>query len=164
MLVIGYGNTLRRDDGAGVRLAEALVEDPLCSGIRVETGHQLTPEMAVLIAEADVQGVIFFDADVQAVEVSLARLDDAVPSPSAGHHLTPATVMLYADRLYGHRPAAWTVSLPAFDLGHGDQLTEQAEAWVRAGIERVRSMVSYLDTSKDFGKAVDDGAGIGSNT
>jgi hypothetical protein len=45
LLVIGYGNSLRRDDGVGPRVAEA-VEALQLPGVRTLTCQLLTPEFA----------------------------------------------------------------------------------------------------------------------
>ena len=50
-LIIGYGNTLRGDDGAGRRVVEALA-DTLPPGAAVSL-HQLTPEWAETISHVD---------------------------------------------------------------------------------------------------------------
>ncbi len=63
VLVIGYGNTLRRDDGVGVRAAELMAADPRFAGVEVLTAYQLTPELSLDIATASL--VIFVDADVR---------------------------------------------------------------------------------------------------
>jgi hydrogenase maturation protease len=60
-LVIGYGNTLRRDDGVGVRVAELLAVDPRMEGADILAVHQLTPELAIDVGEATL--VVFVDAD-----------------------------------------------------------------------------------------------------
>ena len=55
-LVIGYGNRLRSDDGAGPRVAERLASD----GVAVRVCDQLVPELA-----DDLKGravVVFVDA------------------------------------------------------------------------------------------------------
>jgi len=46
VLVIGYGNTLRGDDGLGQRAAEALAQRALPDGVEVLSCHQLTIELA----------------------------------------------------------------------------------------------------------------------
>ncbi|HEY9173382.1 MAG TPA: hydrogenase maturation protease, partial [Verrucomicrobiae bacterium] len=51
LLVIGYGNTLRRDDGIGPKVAEAVAELNL-PGVRSLACPQLTPELAEPIAHA----------------------------------------------------------------------------------------------------------------
>src|SRR5690348_5980583 len=58
-LVIGYGNTLRSDDGAGPRAA-AEVGAWGVPGLRAWAVHQLTPELASPIASARL--VVFVDA------------------------------------------------------------------------------------------------------
>ena len=48
VLVVGIGNTLRRDDGAGCFFAEALAAELVRAGVDVtlELHHQLAPELA----------------------------------------------------------------------------------------------------------------------
>ena len=46
ILIIGFGNPLRSDDGVGWRAAEELEHKLSGSGVEVITCHQLTPELA----------------------------------------------------------------------------------------------------------------------
>ncbi|MGF1587982.1 MAG: hydrogenase maturation protease [Pleurocapsa sp.] len=62
-LVIGYGNTLRSDDGAGQSAANQIAAWGL-PNVRSLAVHQLTPELAEDIANADT--VIFVDAVISA--------------------------------------------------------------------------------------------------
>lgn len=59
ILIIGYGNNLRSDDGVGRYLAEIIEQQqlPLVKALSV---HQLTPELVLEIADS--QAVIFIDA------------------------------------------------------------------------------------------------------
>ena len=63
VLIIGFGNCLRGDDGAGCRIARKLDnyfhQDP---DVRVIGAHQLTPEMSEDIAGSEF--VLFLDAAV----------------------------------------------------------------------------------------------------
>ena len=63
LLVIGYGNTLRGDDGVGPRVAEAVGELNL-PGVHTLICPLLTPELANPISRAG--KVIFVDAAVDA--------------------------------------------------------------------------------------------------
>ena len=58
ILVIGYGNELRRDDGLGPRVAASLAGP----GVRALAVRQLTPELAEEVATARL--VVFVDARV----------------------------------------------------------------------------------------------------
>ena len=78
-MVIGYGNTLRGDDGVGPRVAEAVAALAL-PGVRTLVCAQLSPEHADPVAQA--RTVIFVDAAVNAPrEVQLRELEPADTSP-----------------------------------------------------------------------------------
>ena len=153
ILVIGYGNTLRRDDGAGVRLAERLAGGSLRFSVRVETAHQLAPEMAPTIAEPDVEAIVFVDASAAVDEVMLSRIEPVELSPALGHHLTPPVLMVYADRLYGRTPPAWLMSLPASDFEHGEMLSESCEAGVDCGYMRLCGLIEDVRGDSEANRA-----------
>jgi hydrogenase maturation protease len=130
ILVIAYGNTLRRDDGAGVALARKLVRHWRKLGIAAQqlAVTQLTPELAAEIANIAAAMVIFVDtsaANTAGIEVRALDLD--TPSPSLGHHLDPATLILYARLLYGYRAPAWVITIAGTDFGHGEGFSPQVE-------------------------------------
>ncbi|MBX3732550.1 MAG: hydrogenase maturation protease [Verrucomicrobiae bacterium] len=124
LLVIGYGNTLRGDDAAGPIAAGAVASLGL-PGTRVETRHQLVPELSADIATAGI--VIFMDAgtltDRDPPRVtqlrSLRVTGRPMRQPLFGHHLDPSAVLAVAARVYGRRPAAWllTITAEAFEAG-----------------------------------------------
>ena len=141
LLIIGYGNSLRRDDGAGLVLAERLAGLWQAEGhsVRLLLTQQLTPEMALDLAEEDVGGVIFVDASVEPrTEVALLPVDDEYSTSGSdrhaglNHHVGTAMLLTYAERLYGHRPMAWLLPVPAVDLAHGEGLSATTTAFVDA--------------------------------
>jgi hypothetical protein len=71
LLVIGYGNELRGDDGVGPAAARAVAawNEPGVQGIAT---HQLTPELADAIAGAE--EVVFVDARIGAGEVVVQQV------------------------------------------------------------------------------------------
>ena len=145
-LVIGYGNTLRRDDGVGVRVAELLAADPRLAGADVLAVHQLTPELAIDVAAASV--VVFVDADVQASpgKVVTRRLasepDPASADPGASsHHVGAAELLALARSLTGHAPEAVTVAVGIADLEVGEGLSASVEAALPEAVELVAGLV-----------------------
>jgi len=136
MLIIAYGNPLRRDDGAGLRLGEILERlwrerDGRVLHIAV---HQLTPDLAEDIARDDVFGVVFTDARVVSAKSGNARPEIRVRPLSAksrppvlGHDLDPAVIMACARRLYHRRPPVWLATVPGVDFNHGEGLSKTAE-------------------------------------
>jgi hydrogenase maturation protease len=135
ILIIAYGNSLRRDDGAGLRLGEILEniwrERKWC--VERIAVHQLTPELALSVARDDVSAVVFTDARVvskeskrSSPEILVQALPAAPQSPSLGHHLSPAAVMAYARLLYAKTPRAWIATVPGVDFDHGESLSTVA--------------------------------------
>ncbi len=125
LLVLGFGNTLRGDDAAGVLAADALAALGR-PGFTVESRHQLTPELAELVAGFD--RVVFIDAEPapDGTVQEPARMQELVPveagssRPSVfGHHQDPRALLGMAQRLYGRTPCAWLVTIGArsFELG-----------------------------------------------
>jgi hydrogenase maturation protease len=134
ILIISYGNSLRRDDGAGLILAEQLEDHLKGQGRKVKriSVHQLTPELAMEVADESVQAVVF--ADTRVVDPRAGSFDLQVqsvqnlPGPaSLGHQLSPGAVLAYASLLYHHYPPAWLLTVPGVDFAHGEGVSEVAE-------------------------------------
>lgn len=62
VLIVGYGNPLRRDDGVGWYAAQRLSHELSGEQAEVIACHQLMPELAERISQTDL--VIFIDAAV----------------------------------------------------------------------------------------------------
>jgi hydrogenase maturation protease len=81
-LVIGHGNELRGDDGAGPSVARAVASWHL-PGVRTLAVHQLTPELAEDLAQT--KRVVFVDAAVHANEVYWQQVRAADVPLRLGH-------------------------------------------------------------------------------
>ncbi len=141
ILVIGYGNTLRGDDGAGY-ITSLIVEEWNLAGVRVLPARQLTPDLAQDMSHADC--VILVDAfpashDDASIEVRrLSGVRDTVAASAIGHAGHPEHLLEMARVLYAHDPEVWLVGIPArqFDLPNwlsNNTRTRMGEAlaWIR---------------------------------
>ena len=137
-LLLGVGNTLRRDDAAGPVVVEGIADRPGC---RRFIAHQLLPEHADELAWCD--RVVFVDAAVHADHVRIERLMSSVSPPALGHACDPAWLLGLCAALHDRAPPAWLLTVPAFDLGFGEGLSEMS----RAGIAVATRMLSdWLDS------------------
>ncbi len=142
LLVIGYGNTLRRDDGVGPRVAEAVATLAL-PGVSTLTFPLLTPELAEPVSRARV--VIFVDAAVDAPrEVQLRKLLPADSARVMGHAANPATLLALARDVFGHAPEAWWLTVPVKDLGVGEALSAMAQRGLVTAVTAVRKCAAGL--------------------
>lgn len=143
-LVIGYGNTLRKDDGAGPLVAETVASWNL-PGVTSWAVHQLTPELAEEIAKVDM--VLFIDASVLPLATPEIGQTQVEPDPKStgmiGHVSDPGVILYLAEALYGKRPrASWLITIPAADLEMGEGLSPTAQAGVNQALERVKALLS----------------------
>ena len=140
MLVIGYGNDLRSDDGAGRAVADAIAGRAL-PGVEVRSMSQLTPELSLEIAGRHT--VVFVDADVDATELRTRK----VVAGSAGdrvmtHHGDPATLLELTSTV-GEAPAeAFVVSIPATNLEMGFEFSPPT---AKAVVEAVDFIVELAE-------------------
>jgi hydrogenase maturation protease len=141
-LVIGYGNTLRGDDGAGPRIAEVVARQAW-PGVAAVVVHQLTPELAARIAEAEL--VIFVDARLAASAseaCDVRRIETSARPTSAGHVCDPRSLLSLAEQAFGHRPEAVSVTIPALDLAFGERLSAPTLREMRAALVALVSLLA----------------------
>ena len=138
LLVIGYGNTLRSDDGVGPRVADAIASLAL-PGVETFSCDLLTPELADPISRAAT--VVFVDAAVDAPrEVMLRELAPAESSQLMAHAADPRTMLALARDVFGHAPIAWWLTIPVEQLGFGQELSPIASKGFDQAVERVKSI------------------------
>jgi hydrogenase maturation protease len=130
ILVIGYGNPFRQDDGIGYLAALR------AGGLAV---HQLTPELAEPISRADL--VIFVDADrdLWPGAVTETELSPAEAAAQFTHHVAPETLMALAQSLYGRSPKAKMIHAGGEWYGLGDDLSPGGSAALDKVLVMLRS-------------------------
>lgn len=140
LLVIGYGNTLRGDDAAGVLAARAVSRE--LPEARVIEATALLPEFAEEIAQAHT--VVFLDADVRA-ETAAVRdlLKEREEFAEDAHAFTAGALLHLAGRLYGAVPArALLVGIPAGDFELGETLSPRTLRGIDEAVDAVRGIVA----------------------
>lgn len=138
LLVIGYGNTLRGDDAAGPRVAQA-VEALRLPAVRVLTCHQLAPELAEPIAQA--QRVVFVDAAVDRPrKVRLRVLRPHTGAPTSSHAADPRALLALARELFGRAPRAWWLTIPAIRFDFGETLSATTRRGIALAVQKIRAL------------------------
>ena len=153
-LVIGYGNSLRTDDGVGRYAAERLASDARLAGATVLQVHQLAPELALDIGRSGV--VVFVDAGTgpAAGTFTVSELGrDSVPAPTWSHHLDPSSLVALAGELYGAAPAAWVVTVGVESLEAGDRLSPAVEAALPRIVDAVADLATGAVAGAGSGRA-----------
>ena len=138
LLVIGYGNTLRGDDGVGPRVAEAVAAMNL-PGVRTLVCQMLTPELADQISQARV--AVFVDAAVDAPnEVHLRKLEPNESSQLMAHAADPRTILALARDVFDHAPQAWWLTIPVVKLDFSEDLSLEAQRGFEEAVEKIQTL------------------------
>ena len=149
VLVVGYGNTLRTDDGLGWHAAECLGDDPRLTGAVILQRHQLMPELAYDLSAADL--VVFIDATTSkpAGQVDVERVQPLERSVgTSSHHVSPATLVSLSHQLYGRAVEAYVVSCGVQSVEMGDHLSSVVEAALPKVIDAVAELVGSPHSPK----------------
>jgi hydrogenase maturation protease len=169
VLLYGYGNPGRGDDGLGPALAAA-IEELGIPNTAVDANYQLTVEDAAEIARYD--AVVFADAAMQGPSPFwFSRIEDRVIEQAGSalgwtsHSVSPAQVVALARGMFSSKVAAFALGIRGHAFGELDEgLSVAAQGNLAAAVVFVRKALierrfeRYL---KEFGhSAAGDVAGI----
>jgi hydrogenase maturation protease len=142
ILVIGYGNTLRGDDGVGYLVAETVAgwQVPTLRSLAV---HQLLPELAEVMAEVDI--VIFVDAirigDPTSAKIAFEPLSTEGDATIGTHRFSPQSLLSLSQQLYNANPVAYLLTIPAIDFTLGNPLSAIACLGKEAALDYLKSFL-----------------------
>jgi len=115
MLLIGYGNSGRCDDGLGPAFADR-IDAMRLPGLDIDIDYQLTVDHALAVAEAE--RVVFADALMGSDSpYEFGPIHPGAAGSLASHSLTPATVLELARTLYGKQPEAFVLGIAGVEFG-----------------------------------------------
>ena len=130
ILIYGYGNPGRQDDGIGARfveLADAWIEKEKLAGVYTDCNYQLNIEDAATIAEYDI--VVFVDASV-VEEVEVFKLETIQPHDATieftMHAVSTSYVVDLCQKLYNKHPEAYVLHVKAYEFEFIEALTPKA--------------------------------------
>lgn len=140
VLVIGYGNPGRRDDGLGPAAAAAL-ETLRLPDVTVDSDYQLTVEDAAAVAEHDV--AVFIDAACDgAAPFRFAPVTPGDTVSFSTHSVGPDSVLALAHELFGARTRAFVLGIRGYEFhAFGEGLSAPAAANLRAALAFVEPVI-----------------------
>jgi hydrogenase maturation protease len=141
VLVYGYGNPGRRDDGLGPAAVEAL--EPLdLEGVTLDANYQLCVEDAALVAEHAV--VVFVDADATGPEPFW--FGAIKPDPGASfstHSVRPEAILALARGALGGATAGYVLGVRGYEFDEfGEELTAGARRNLEAALAFLRTALA----------------------
>lgn len=147
ILLIGYGNPLRGDDGVGDVLAQQLEQRLQNRPVQILTPHQLTPELVAVIANADL--VIFIDAAEGEIagRISCQMLMSQPVDGIFTHNATPSALLAAAHDWYGVKPAGLMISIVGESFGYSDRLSPTLTTLLPTIVDETEALINaHLQT------------------
>lgn len=145
MLVIGYGNSLRGDDGVGIAVAEQLNEMLQNSPVSVLACQQLTPELASEISKADCVIIIDAAKGERPGQTTVNKIEPDNDSSTFTHELQPSTLLACAQELYGKSPVTFLLSVTGYSFDFSDELSPTLKRVMPEVLARVRELIDQQE-------------------
>jgi hydrogenase maturation protease len=140
VVILGYGNPLRSDDGLGWQVAVQLFRTNTSGDVMVLPCHQLTPELAEPISRAET--VLFIDSTHQGSpgEFHCEEIRSQQGPISFTHHLSPAGLLDLSSELFGCCPRAHLLTI----CGESFEVGETLSACVNERLPELKARVREL--------------------
>lgn len=137
ILIYGYGNPGRQDDGLGaafIAAVEQWIAEKKIQHISLDTNYQLNIEDAHLIS--GYEKVIFVDASIEPIDsFSFTKI---IPSDAkvefTMHAVSPAFVVDLCQKIFENKPEAWLLHLKGYNWDFEEKLSEKARENLSAAL------------------------------
>jgi hydrogenase maturation protease len=144
ILIIGYGDLLRSDDGVGQRIVASLsyrIQHPEVGFIAC---HQLMPELADPVSSA--RHVVFVDASMGGTpgHIQFHSIDPLPTTAAFTHHLTPEGLLALARNWYGTSPHSTMITLCGEHFGYGELLSPSLNAVLPALLHYMQQGIEMM--------------------
>jgi len=158
MLIIGYGNPDREDDGVAWHILQGVARQLGRPALDIETGGQdqlgqspdllfvlqLTPELADLISEYDYACFIDAHTGDYPEDLHITSVDAQFQASPFTHHMTPQTCLALANTLHGRRPQAIVVSVKGHRFGFSHTLSSETALFAEEAVEQITAWLNQV--------------------
>jgi hydrogenase maturation protease len=141
ILLYGYGNPGRQDDGLGNEFIERIgpwIETQGLEGIELDSNYQLNIEDADAISDKDI--VLFIDASTEEIDDLLFTKVD--PSDSkvefSMHAVSTAFVLDLCQKLYNKYPDTYLLHIKGYEWGFKEGLSKKANVNLEKALDFVK--------------------------
>lgn len=139
ILVYGFGNPGRGDDGLGIAFAD-LIDERRLPGVSCERNYQLNIEDALEIAAYD--AVLFADASINAKEpFEMCKLRPAEEICFTTHAMPAHSVLALCEDLYGSSPMAFMMAIRGYSWDAEEGLSYSAADNLEKAVDFAVSLI-----------------------
>jgi hydrogenase maturation protease len=149
ILVYGYGNPGRQDDGLGIALVSQLEEwavENQITGIRFDNNYQLNIEDAEAISNHDL--VIFADASEEEIDdFCLSVVDGTGKLAFTTHSASPSYILKLCQELFQKDPLVLLLHIKGYNWEFKEGLSQKAKENLKAAYQYMTEILQGPDTA-----------------
>ena len=147
ILIYGFGNPGRQDDGLGPALIDKL-EAENNSKVDTDSNYQLNIEDAYEISRY--KTVIFVDASLSCKEAfSFYEIEPASEITFTTHEMSPQSVMALCEDLYPNKVTAYILEIKGVEWEFQEGLSSEAKVNLEKAISRLEEISKSTEETRD---------------
>jgi len=150
ILIYGYGNPGRQDDGLGILFSEAMEEWAKQNGIKgitCDSNYQLNAEDSQSMSENDI--VIFADATKNKIRnIKYKEIKPGKIISFSTHSMSPESVLALCKELYNSKPRTYLITIKGYRWAVNGEVTKKARENLDKALEYIKKFIlikSYVD-------------------
>jgi hydrogenase maturation protease len=147
ILIYGYGNPGRQDDGLGPALVDRL-ENERIPGVATDSNYQLQIEDAVALSQSDM--VIFVDAAENGdAPFTFTELEPSNEITFTTHSVSPGSVLALCNEMYRKTVRAYVLAIRGYGWEFIEELTPVAEKNLEEAYRFLREKIDDIMNRSD---------------
>ncbi len=143
ILIYGYGNPGRQDDGLGnafVEHIEKWVDEQNLTNIEFDSNYQLNIEDAHALSEKDL--AIFIDASVEDLDdFCISKVTESSKMTFTTHAASPGYIVDLCKKIYQKAPPTYLVHIRGYEWEFMEGLTEKANRNLELALEYLKPFI-----------------------
>jgi len=156
ILIYGYGNPGRQDDGLGnkfIEMIEEWVNEQNLEGFEFDSNYQLNIEDAAAVADKDL--VIFVDASTEEIEnFILTPVDASTKVAFTTHAASPGYIVGLSKKLYNKFPPTYLLHIKGYEWDFREGLSVKAQQNMEKSLEMMKDKLNnpeeMIEAFKEF--------------
>lgn len=143
ILLYGYGNPGRQDDGLGNAFIDRIqkwIETEKLEGFELDSNYQLNIEDAEAIADKDL--AVFIDASVEAIDdFCISKVTESSKITYTSHAASPGYIVDLCKQIYQTAPPTYLLHIKGSEWAFKEGLTEKGIANLEKAIDYMKPLL-----------------------
>lgn len=138
VILVGFGNEFRSDDGLGIKLLD-LLEDDRINKLKVE---ELTFDLVEELKDFDI--VIFVDAAIEGDDINFKKIEKTSKFSPLTHHMSPEELLIWCEEINKKSYEFYLLSIRGYDFDFGEEISQDGKKNLIKAKEFLLSFLNFI--------------------